>query len=112
MKSASINITGEEAIWRICNPGRMNDSFVFGSRLSTDAGDGGNAVESLAGQLSQQCGIQEDVDDWEERDGNENNSKIEKSITRGDGFKSNNFGGRNDEDGVSIPPSSVIKNLI
>jgi len=35
-----------------------------------------------------------------------------KNQLQGGGFKSNNFGGRNDEDGVSIPPSSVIKNLI
>mmetsp|Transcript_3095 Transcript_3095/g.5507 ORF Transcript_3095/g.5507 Transcript_3095/m.5507 type:complete len:209 (-) Transcript_3095:115-741(-) len=112
MKSAFINITGEEAIWRICNPGRTNDSFVFGSRLRFEVGDGGDAVESLADQLLQQCGIHEDMDDWEERDGYENDSNIEKSITTENGLKANDFRGRNDEDGVSIPPSSVLKNLI
>jgi len=106
MKSAPITIKGDEAIGRICNPGRMNDLFVFGQKFENGDGD----VDSLARQLVQQCDIQEDVDDWEDRDGN-NDDAMAYSKAERDGMVSTGTA-RNDEDGVFIPPSSVIKSLM
>jgi len=116
MKSAPINITGEEAIGRICNPGRTNDSFVFGSKLFEDGGTGGDdVVESLANQLLRQCDIQEDVDDWEEREGDYGNDAMtENSVAGKNGTETDiaDCGARNDEDSVLIPPRNVMRNLI
>lgn len=102
MKSAPIKISGEMCIWRICHPGRTNDSFVFGSNLVVD-GDGSSAVDLLANQH---------VDDWEERDAYSKNGKNKKSTAGETGLNAKDVGTRNDQDGVLIPPSNVMRNLI
>ena len=107
MKSAPISIKGDEAIQRICKPGRMNDLFVFGSKFDVDEGRGSEEVDSLANQLSKQCDLKEDVDDWEDRDGSFN--------VQTDALQEVNIPdsrAREDEDKVLIPPSSVMRILV
>jgi len=115
MKAGPIKIDGDDAIGRICNAGRLNDEFLFGSKLSF-AEDGGedakNAVEVLADQLSSGCGIGEDsVDDWENRE--ESNEEITANHSMVESEKNMNDGrARMDEDNVVIPAGHVMRNLI
>ncbi|KAL7453873.1 hypothetical protein ACHAWC_008427 [Mediolabrus comicus] len=99
-KTAPITIKEDAPIKRICNPGRRNDTFVFGSCLE----DTSHQVNSLANQLDE-CVIGENVHDWED-------------IQAGDaeiaGFSDSNFKleARMDEDGVKILSSKVIRSLM
>jgi len=100
MKTAPITIKEDAPIKRICNPGRRNDTFVFGSCLE----DTSHQVNSLVNQLDE-CVIRENVDDWED-------------IQAGDaeiaGLSESNFKlePRIDEDGVKILSSQVIRSLM
>lgn len=100
MKTAPIKIAGDEAVRRMCNPGRSNDWFVFGSKLVSND----DRVDSLANQLSQQCDVQDGVDDWEERE-------TESTIVP-NGSSVEYAGARTDEDGVLIPSCKVTITLI
>jgi hypothetical protein len=100
-KTAPITIKEDAPIKRMCNPGRRNDTFVFGSCLE----DTSHQVNSLANQLDE-CVIRENVDDWED-------------IQAGDDqiagllLESNfNLEARMDEDGVKILSSQVIRSLM
>jgi len=90
MKSAPINVKEDETIRRICNPGRMNDKFVFGSKFEI-AGD----VDSLTKQMEKQCGVEASWEDDE--DG------IDESFA--------SIHARKDEDGVEMPSSNVLSIL-
>ena len=89
MKSTPISVKGDETIHRICNPGRMNDVFVFGSKFEI-----GGDVESLTKQMEKQCGVEAS---WEDEEGNDESFAI--------------FYARKDEDGVEIPSSNVLSIL-
>jgi len=89
MKSAPISVKGDETIRRICNPGRMNDVFVFGSKFEI-AGD----VDSLTTQMEKQCGVA----NWED-----NEEGIDESFA--------SIHARKDQDGVEIPSSNVLSIL-
>jgi len=89
MKSAPISVKEDETIRRICNPGRMNDKFVFGSKFEI-AGD----VDSLTKQMEKKCGVQSS---WEDEEG----STCRLAIVHA----------RKDEDGVEIPSSNVLSIL-
>jgi len=89
MKSAPISVKEDETIRRICNPGRMNDKFVFGSKFEI-AGD----VDSLTKQMEKKCGVQSS---WEDQEGNDESLAI--------------IHARKDEDGVEIPSSNVLSIL-
>ena len=112
MKMAPIAVAGEDAVRRICNPGRTADCFVFGCKSFDDSCV--DDLKSLANQLSR-CDIEvyDAVDDWEER-GVEDSREANRTQTSapGNGFDSSDESSRKDEDGVSIPPSNVLLNLI
>mmetsp|Transcript_18150 Transcript_18150/g.35282 ORF Transcript_18150/g.35282 Transcript_18150/m.35282 type:complete len:810 (+) Transcript_18150:2-2431(+) len=107
LKSAPISISEEGPISRMCNPGRLNDGFVFGKifRSFNPAG-----VEALVDRL-EQCDIQ-DVDSWEDR--NCENICVRSSKIRFDANKDRHcsHSGRLDEEGVMIPSAVVLWNLI
>ena len=104
MKSAPISVKGDGSIQRICKPGRMNDAFVFGSKFE----ENGDSIimESLTKQMLVQCDVQED---WEDCDDEDLNAMT--NLTQGM-EKSIRSGARKDEDGVLIPSSNVVRNLI
>lgn len=93
-KTAPITIKEDAPIKRICNPGRRNDTFVFGSCLE----DTSHQVNSLANQLDE-CFIGENVDDWED-------------IQAGDAESNFKLEARMDEDGVKILSCQVIRSLM
>ncbi|KAL7522549.1 hypothetical protein ACHAWX_007258 [Stephanocyclus meneghinianus] len=99
MKSAPIEISGDESIGRMCSPGRSNDSFVFGTQSLDQNHD---TVSSLTDSL-QRVNMNESIDDWEERfcDG----SSLDLNSC-------DNIRGRMDDDRVVIPPSIVLIKLI
>ena len=96
MKSAPIDIKEDAPIKRVCNPGRRNDTFVFGSYLE----DTSHHVNSLANQLDE-CIIRDNVDDWED---------IHDGAAKIAGLSESNA--RMDEDGVKILSSKVIRSLM
>ena len=105
IKSAPISVKGDESIQRICNPGRMNDIFVFGSKFEENRDN--DDVESLTKQMLVQCDVQEDWEDCDDEDlGATTNS------THGMKISSWSEAARKDEDGVLIPSSNVLRNLI
>ena len=126
MKSAPISVKGDDAVRRMCHPGRMNDAFVFGTRFvergdtSDDGGNCKNGVESLSNEMSvmhlqQGDGSREDfVDNWEDRDNIMDEEP--KRTTLAGVATTRDFSScceaRKDEDGVLIPPSNVLRNLI
>ena len=93
MKSAPIKISKDGAIKRICNPGRVNDSFVFGSSFGDDIS---RRVDSLTDQLNE-CAI---VEDWEANSDADDGNLLSNHI---DSMKA-----RVDEDEVLIPSSQAI----
>jgi len=102
MKSAPISISKNGPIKRICNPGRRNDCFVFGSCLE----DATRRVELLTSQLND-CGIQQTVEDWEvnvEADNDAKSSCLPNHVVK--------IKARVDEDGVIIPSSQVLRTLM
>lgn len=107
-KSAPISISEEGPISRMCNPGRLNDGFVFGTTFRSFNPAG---VEALVDRL-EQCDIQEDVDNWEDR--NCENICVRSNKSRFDANKDRHcsHSGRLDEEGVMIPSAVVVSNLI
>jgi hypothetical protein len=97
MKSAPIEVSGEESILRMCNPGRSSDLFVFGTEFKDD-------VASLANKLHA-VHVDESADDWEERDCNIAPLNVEPS-------ESGLTVGRVDYDHVMIPLSMVLSKLV
>ena len=99
-KTAPITIKEDAPIKRICNPGRRNDTFVFGSCLE----DTSHQANSLANQLDE-CVIGENVDDWED---------IQAGDAEITGLSESNFKleARMDENGVKILSSQVIRSLM
>ena len=100
MKSGPISVKSDEAIRRMCIPGRLNDAFVFGYKLERND-------DKVEMRLEQKCEIGGSVvDDWEDRDLNDNNDdQVIASVTR-------KIKSRLDEDEVSIPSSGVIRSLL
>ena len=105
MKSAPISVKGDESIQRICNPGRMNDIFVFGSKFEENRDN--DDVESLTKQMLVQCDVQEDWEDCDDED-----LDATTNSTHGMKISSWSEAARKDEDGVLIPSSNVLRNLI
>lgn len=106
MKSVPISISQDESIKRMCNPGRRNDCFVFGSCMedTTSRED----VASLKNRLNS-CGLREkDVEDWEEDI--EADDDVKKSGLSN--ISTSTIEARIDEDGVVIPSSQVIRTLM
>eukprot|EP00985_Skeletonema_marinoi_P006406 scaffold2771_cov198-Skeletonema_marinoi.AAC.4 len=102
MKSAPISVTKDGPIKRMCNPGRRNDCFVFGSCLDDTSA---RHVDLLTDQLNG-CGIQQSAEDWEdnvEADDAESSCSSINAVT---------IEARIDEDGVAIPSSQVIRTLV
>jgi len=102
MKSAPISISKDGPIKRMCNPGRRNDGFVFGSCLE----DASRRVDLLTNQLKD-CGIRQNVEDWEdnvEADDDAKSSCLSNKVVK--------IEARVDEDGVAIPSSEVIRTLM
>jgi len=117
MKSAPIKVLGEEAIQRMCKPGRrMNDCFVFGSNFEDgNDDDDDDGVELLADLLLQQCDIQENTEDWEDRSWGDHHNVAQLKDSMDVMQNGANIIGRKArdcEDGVLIPPSNVLRNLI
>ncbi|KAL3756099.1 hypothetical protein ACHAWU_009401 [Discostella pseudostelligera] len=113
MKSAPITVKSEDSICRMCNPGRMNDSFVFGSKLYhvDRARMSCPSNQSAVVMTRQSDSIREDgVDDWEDRDDGEDDAKISDEAS----VSMSTFAceARSDEDGVLIPPCHVLRILI
>ncbi|KAL7493132.1 hypothetical protein ACHAWT_002237 [Skeletonema menzelii] len=102
MKSAPISVSKDGPIKSMCNPGRMNDCFVFGSCLEDTTS---LRVDSLANQLNE-CVIQQRVEDWED---NVKYDDAEGSCSSINLFK---IEARVDEDGVAIPSSQIIRALV
>jgi hypothetical protein len=99
MKSAPIEISGDESIGRMCTPGRSNDSFVFGTQFLEQNHD---IVSSLTDRLHK-VNMNESIDNWEEH------------FCDGFSLDSNSWDdvqGRIDDDRVMIPPSIVLIKLI
>ena len=95
MKSSPINISTDISIVRMCNPGRSNDLFVFGSSIGDEFQDD---LTVLTSQLN--------IDNWEERD---------KIPSDGEPLQRQNhdiLSCRNDCDNVLIPPSIMLSKLI
>ncbi|KAL3776691.1 hypothetical protein ACHAWO_003104 [Cyclotella atomus] len=97
MKAAPIDVSGDESISRISNPGRTNDSFVFGAEFE-------NEVSLLANRFDA-VHVDESIDYWEERDTNaisldetEESTDCVNCIV--------------DLDGVLVPTSSILSSLI
>jgi hypothetical protein len=109
MKSAPICVKGD-GISRMCSPGRMNDIFVFGSKLDHICRTYGGDVMVMPRHSS---GIQEDdVDNWEDRDSGENDKDEEKQPVASATMSTRVCEARHDEDGVLIPSRHVLRNLI
>ena len=104
MKSAPISVKGDESIQRICNPGRMNDIFVFGSKFEENRDN--DDAESLTKQMLVQCDVQEDWEDCDDED-------LDATTNSTHGMKISSWSeARKDEDGVLIPSSNVLRNII
>ncbi|KAL3788247.1 hypothetical protein ACHAW5_005298 [Stephanodiscus triporus] len=124
MKSAPISVKGDDVVRKMCHPGRMNDSFVFGTRFvergctSDDGGNCRNGLMSLSNNLSAmnlQRGdvTREDiVDNWEDRDNNVDEESKGSSLAGAATRRAHWCEARKDEDGILIPPSNVLRNLI
>ena len=108
MKSVPISVKGDNAIRMICRPGRMNDSFVFGTRLVDykqprqnwdGCSHGKEGVESLSNELVvMNLGDRAEV--------------VTDQTTAAAAATAGCFYARKDGDGVLIPPSNVLRNLI
>ena len=103
MKSAPISVSKDVSIKRMCNPGRRNDDFVFGSCLEDNSS---RHVDSLTNQLNE-CVIQQNVENWEDNDVKDDNAKSPCSTSNLSKIEA-----RIDEDGVVIPSSQVIRALV
>ena len=104
MKSAPISSSKDGPIKRMCNPGRRNDYFVFGSCLEDTSR---RSVDLLTNQLNE-CGMQQNVEDWE--DCVEANDDAKGSCLPNDNLVK--IEARVDEDGVAIPSIQVIQTLM
>ncbi len=102
MKSGPISISKDGPIKRMCNPGRRNDCFVFGSCLEDTSS---RRVDSLTNQLNE-CVIEQSVENWED---NVKDVDAERSCSPINFAK---IEARIDEDGVAIPPSQIIRTLV
>lgn len=103
MKSAPLSIEGDEAIGRMCNPGRSNDMFVFGTQFETPVtNEHGSDVTTLMNQI-EKLDIEENVEVWEDRDATVDDASSAATFS---------IEARVDEDGVVIPASNVIWSLI
>jgi hypothetical protein len=120
MKSAPISVKSEDSISRMCNPGRTNDSFVFGSKLDhvgrENDGNGCSRVSypsnrSAVVMTRQSDSIREDgVDYWEDRDHGEDDAiKSDEASVMMSTYACE---ARSDEDGVLIPPCHVLRSLM
>jgi hypothetical protein len=107
MKSVPISVKGDNAIRMMCRPGRMNDSFVFGTRLVDykqqqqhwdDCSHGKEGVELLSNEVV--------VLNLGERTDNAIDQTTAAAAAAGCCYA------RKDEDGVLIPPSNVLRSLI
>lgn len=107
MKSVPISVKGDNAIRMICRPGRMNDSFVFGTRLSDykqpqqnwdGCSHGKEGVESLSNEL-----VVMNLGD---------RAEVVTDQTTAAAATAGCFYARKDGDGILIPPSNVLRNLI
>lgn len=103
MKSGPISISKDGPIKRMCNPGRRNDCFVFGSCLEDTSS---RRVDSLTNQLNE-CVIQRIVENWEDNDVKDDNAKCPCSTSNLSKIEA-----RIDQDGVAIPSSQVIRALV
>jgi hypothetical protein len=99
MKSAPIEISGDESIGRIGNPSRSSDMFVFGTEFTMQT----DALSSLTNQLGR-VNMNESIDDWEERDSN----NCSQDMTSCDDIPI----GRLDDDLILIPPSAILSKLV
>jgi len=102
MKSAPISVTKDGPIKRMCNPGRRNDCFVFGSCLDDTSS---RHVDLLTDQLNG-CGIQQSAEDWED------NVEADDAKSSCSSINAVTIEARIDEDGVAIPSSQVIRTLV
>jgi len=102
MKSAPISVTKDGPIKRMCNPGRRNDCFVFGSCLDDTSS---RRVDLLTDQLNG-CGIQQSAEDWED------NVEADDAKSSCSSINAVTIEARIDEDGVVIPSSQVIRTLV
>ncbi|KAL7468542.1 hypothetical protein ACHAXS_008767 [Conticribra weissflogii] len=108
MKSAPITISEEGSISRMCNPGRLNDTVVFGTILRSSNPSG---VEALADRL-ERCDIQENIDNWESRHGEHFCVSSNESEFVAINDRNRTHHGRLDDEGVLIPSAGVLWNLI
>ncbi|KAL3785266.1 hypothetical protein HJC23_002721 [Cyclotella cryptica] len=99
MKSAPIEISGDESIGRMCTPGRSNDSFVFGTEFVEQKDE---SVSSLT-NLLHRVNMSEEVDDWEEHycDDSSLSPNSDQAVMV-----------RIDDDQVMIPSSNVLSKLV
>jgi len=73
---------------------------------------GGVGLGGVGVGLVPQCDVQDDVDDWEDRDGSDGKVKHDHNTPEQNENDAAVAGARIDEDGVLIPPSDVMRNLI
>mmetsp|Transcript_37222 Transcript_37222/g.75962 ORF Transcript_37222/g.75962 Transcript_37222/m.75962 type:complete len:768 (+) Transcript_37222:30-2333(+) len=102
MKSAPISVSKDGPIKRMCNPGRRNDCFVFGSCLDDTSS---RRVDLLTDQLNG-CGIQQSAEDWED------NVEADDAKSSCSSINAVTIEARIDDDGVAIPSSQVIRTLV